>query len=93
LRTKRKIFVQEYCRFRIRDGDRRLVKNNLLTSTKSKTSTKRFQSGKYLPNGRNCFSNRHDSERRLENPKKIKSEEIMKRFRLYFAIFIRQRDK
>jgi hypothetical protein len=44
------------------------------------------------PNGRNCFSNRHDSERRLENPKKkIKNEEIMKKFRLYFAIFTRQR--
>jgi hypothetical protein len=44
------------------------------------------------PNGRNCFSNRYDSERKLEYPEKnIRNEEIMRRFRLHFAIFIRQR--
>jgi hypothetical protein len=29
----------------------------------------------------------------LENPEKVKSEEIMKRFRLHFAILTRQRDE
>jgi tmRNA-binding protein len=56
-----------------------LVRKELIEDRKAsypliKTSVYRQQNASKVenihPNGRDCFSNRHDSERRLENPEK-----------------------